>query len=137
MSEQNVALVRGIFDAAGDHEAILASLDEIVPATCTEDIEFVEMPERVDSRTYYGHEGVKQAFRRFYEQWDSHSVELLDIEDHDEQVFLNVREHAVGKGSGVPLSKILYIVYDFRGDKICRYFESYDEAVARSELTRD
>jgi hypothetical protein len=26
------------------------------------------------------------------------------------------------------------MVFSFRGDKICRYFESYDEATARREL---
>lgn len=135
MSGQNVALVKGFFEAVGgDHETLLASLDELVPATCTEDIEFVEMPDRVDSKTHHGHEGVKEAFRRFYEQWESHSVELLDIEDHGDQVFAIVRERAVGKASGVALSKDLYIVWDFRGTKICRYFESYDEGVARAAL---
>jgi ketosteroid isomerase-like protein len=134
VSEQNVALVRAILEGGGDQESILASLDELVPAIYTEDVEFIEMPDRVDSRTHHGHEGVNEAFQRFYEQWESHSAELIDVEDHGDQVFVSVREQAVGKRSGVALSKVLYVVCDFRGDKVCRYFESYDEAAARAAL---
>jgi ketosteroid isomerase-like protein len=134
VSEENVAMARAVYASNTDSEAILASLDELVPLSCTEDIEFVEMPERVDSRIYHGHEEVKQAFRRFYEQWESHSAELVDVEDHGDQVLVTLREHAVGKGSGVELTKLLYVVNDFRDGKVCRYFESYDESVARAEL---
>ena len=135
MSEQNVAIIRTIYETTGgDSEQVLASLDELVPALCTEDIEFVETPERVDARTYHGHEGVKEAFCRFYEQWESHTAELIEIEDHGDRVFAEVGEQAKGKGSGAPVTNVLYTVYEFRGDKICRYFESYDEALARREL---
>ena len=127
-------MIRAVYASDTDSEAILGALDELVPATCTEDIEFIEMPDRVDSRTYRGHEEVKQAFRRFYEQWQQHSVELVDAEDHGDQVFVTLREHATGKGSGIELSQLLYIVNDFRDGKVCRYFESYDEATARAEL---
>jgi ketosteroid isomerase-like protein len=113
---------------------MLASLDQLVPVLATEDIEFIETPERVDARTYRGHEGVKEAFRRFYEQWGSHAVEPLKLEDHGDQVFAAIREKATGKGSGAPVTNVVYTVYDFRDSRICRYFESYDEAIARAEL---
>src|SRR3954453_4367692 len=108
MSEQTVAIIRTVYETTGGgSEQVLASLDDLVPALCTEDIEFVETPERVDARTYRGHEGVKDAFRRFYEQWESHAAELIEIEDHGDRVFAAVGEQAKGKGSGVPVTNIL------------------------------
>jgi ketosteroid isomerase-like protein len=135
MSEENVAVIRGVYETTGGgSEQVLAALDELVPALCTEDIEFIETPERVDARTYRGHDGVKEAFRRFYDQWESHTGELIKIEDHGDQVFAAVGERAKGKGSGVPVTNVLYTVFGFREGKVCRYFESYDENLARGEL---
>src|SRR5947208_3048614 len=109
MSEQKGANIKaGYENNRGGSEQVLASLDELVPALCTEDVEFVETPERVDARTYHGHEGVKEAFRRFYEQWESHTGELIEIEGHGDRVFASVRELAKGKGSGAPVTNVLY-----------------------------
>jgi ketosteroid isomerase-like protein len=138
VSEQRLEMVRAFFGSGTvDLDVIMGTLDEFVPAIFTEDVEFIETPERVDSRTYRGHSGVIEAFRRFFEQWDAYSGELVDLEDHDDKVFVAVREDAHGKGSGVPVSAVNYIVVEFRGEKICRYFESYDEAVTRRELDPD
>jgi hypothetical protein len=45
----------------------MGTLEEFVPAIFTEDVEFVETPERVDSRTYpgacRGHRGVQTILR--------------------------------------------------------------------------
>jgi ketosteroid isomerase-like protein len=138
VSEQRLEMVRAFFDSGTlDLDVIMATLEEFVPAIFTEDVEFVETPERVDSRTYQGHAGVIEAFRRFFEQWDAYSAELVEVEDHDDKVFVAVREEARGKGSGAPVSSVNYVVVEFRGEKLCRYFESYDEAVTRRELDRD
>jgi ketosteroid isomerase-like protein len=135
MSEQNVAIVRGFFETAtASKEAMLAALPEAIPQVCDSDVEFVETPERVDARTYRGHDGVLQAFERWLEQWDKYSVELQELEDHGNQVFAAVRESGEGAGSGAPVEKTLYMVFTFREGKIARYFEAYDEATARAEL---
>jgi hypothetical protein len=58
LSEQNVALVRSILGSGvgEDKETMLAMLDEVVPVLFSEDVEFIETPERVDARTFHGHE---------------------------------------------------------------------------------
>ena len=135
MSEQNLELIKAIFDSGPiDTEQILATLDEWVPILYTEDVAFTETPTRIDSRTLRGHEGVKEAFTRFFEQWDTYSAELIDAEDHGERAFVVVVERATGKGSGAPVENTNYVVLDFRDGRICRYQEFYDEATARAAL---
>jgi ketosteroid isomerase-like protein len=135
VSEQRLELVRAFFGGGPlDLEAIMGTLEEFVPAIFTEDVEFTETPERVDSRTYHGHAGVIEAFTRFFEQWETYSAELVELEDHGDKVFVAMREEMRGKGSGVPVSDVNYVVVEFRGEKMCRYFESYDESVTRRKL---
>jgi hypothetical protein len=67
MSKQDVAVIKAVFDSGPiDIEQILATLDDWVPVLYTEDVAFSETPTRVDARTLHGHEGVKEAFTRFY-----------------------------------------------------------------------
>ena len=53
-----MALVRSILGSGvgEDKETMLAMLDEVVPVLFSEDVEFIETPERVDARTFHGHE---------------------------------------------------------------------------------
>ena len=69
MSEENVQCVAGIFEAADgmDKEAMLAALPDLVPQLCEPDVEWFEDPSRADSRTYRGHAGVIESFRRWLE----------------------------------------------------------------------
>jgi ketosteroid isomerase-like protein len=135
VSKQHLELIKAVFDSGQvDMEQILASLDEWIPVVYTEDVAFTETPTRVDARTLHGHDGVKEAFTRFYEQWETYSAELIDAEDHGERAFVVMTERATGKGSGVPVENTLYVVLDFREDRICRYQEFYDEAAARRVL---
>jgi ketosteroid isomerase-like protein len=136
VSEQNVALVRAILspEVGESKEAILAALEEVVPAIFTEDVEFVEMPERVDARTFHGHEGVKEAYTRYLDQWDEYSAELIEVEDHGDQVFAVGLERASGRGSAAPVEDRVHMVFDFRGDEICRYREFHDREAALGAL---
>jgi ketosteroid isomerase-like protein len=136
MSEQNVALVRAVLsrETGESKEAILAALDEGVPAIFTEDVEFIEMPERVDARTFHGHDGVKEAYMRYLDQWDAYSAEVSEVEDHGDQVFAVGLERATGRGSAAPVEGRVYMVFDFRGEKVCRYREFHDREAALQAL---
>jgi ketosteroid isomerase-like protein len=132
VSEQNVAFVRVMLspDKGASKEAILAALEEAVPAFFTEDVEFIEMPERVDARTFHGHEGVKEAYTRYLDQWDAYSAEVIEVEDHGDQVFAVGLERASGRGSAAAVEDRVHMVFDFRGEKVCRYREFHDRAAA-------
>ena len=75
MSQQNVEFVKG-FLAAGagmDKQALLAALPELIAQTCDPAIEWVEDPQRADSRVYRGHvmtfrDGKVLRYREFYDE---------------------------------------------------------------------
>jgi ketosteroid isomerase-like protein len=136
VSEENVAIVRAIFDADArtSKKEILKALPELIPVLFHADADWVEAPERVDAKTYRGHDGVRESFERWLDQWEEYSFEALRFEDHDDSVFVVARESGRGHGSGVSTDATLYMVVTFRGGKISHYREFYDEGTARAAL---
>jgi ketosteroid isomerase-like protein len=136
VSEENVAIVRAILetDAATSKEEILKALPELIPVLFHEDAEWVEAPDRVDAKTYRGHDGIRESFERWLDQWEDYSIEPLKFEDHDDGVFVVVRESGRGYGSGASTEATVYSVFTFRDGKIDQYHEFYDEAAARVAL---
>ena len=136
MSEQNVAIVRAIFerDDTWDKEEILAALPEMIPALFAPDAEWIEAPERVDAKTYRGHEGIRRSFEHWLEQWDEYRVEAERIEELGDHVLVVARERAKGQGSGAPAQATVYAVFTFRDSKVARYREFYDESAARASI---
>ena len=136
MSEENVAIVRAIFeaDATTSKEDILTALPALIPALFHPDAEWVEAPERVDAKTYRGDDGIRDSFERWLDQWEDYSFGALRFEDHDHKVFVVARESGRGHGSGAPTDAMVYSVLTFRDGKISHYREFYDEATARATL---
>ena len=136
MSEQNVAIVRAIFerDDTWDKEEILAALPEKIPALFAPDAEWIEAPERVDAKSYRGHEGIRRSFEDWLEHWDEYQVEAERIEELGDHVLVVARERAQGQGSGVPAEATVYAVFTFRDSKVARYREFYDESAARASI---
>jgi ketosteroid isomerase-like protein len=135
MSEQNVAIVRAVLDGGGQSkEAIMAALPSLIPVIFDPEVEFIETPERVDARTFHGHQGVQEAFERFFDQWSEYSIETLGVEDHDDKVFASILEHGRGDASGATVDATLYVVFTFRDGKVVRYEEFYDENAARGAV---
>jgi len=134
VSEENVAIVRAIFDtdATTSKEAILKALPEVIPVLFHPDAEWIEAPERVDRKTYRGHEGIRQSFERWLDHWGEYRVDAERFEDHGDHVLVVVRESGKGHGSGASTDATVYAVFTFREGKVSRYCEFYDEAAARA-----
>lgn len=137
MSEENVATVRAIFDtgATTSKEEILKALPEAIPVLFHPDAEWIEAPERVDSTSHRGHDGIRESFERWLEQWDDYRFEAEHFEDHGNQVLVVARESGEGHGSGASTEATLFSVLSFRDGKVSRYQEFYDEAAARAALS--
>lgn len=136
MSEENVAIVRAIFeaDATISKDEILKALPELIPALFHADAEWAEAPERVDANTYVGHDGIRESFEKWLDQWEAYSFEALRLEDHDDKVFVVARESGRGHGSRASTAATVYSVIAFRDGKISHYREFYDETAARAAL---
>jgi len=77
MSQENVEFLETLFAGAADMEkqALLDALPNLIAQTCDPDIEWVEDPRRADRRVYRGHEGVRESWERWLENFDEQGVE--------------------------------------------------------------
>ena len=132
MSQENVEFVKGFLTAGADadKQALLAALPEVIAQMCDPEIEWIEDPQRPDSRIYRGHDGVRESFERWLDQWDEYGMEAERFADYGDDVFVVAREHGRGATSGATVSARIYLVFTFREGKVLRYREFYDEAEA-------
>jgi uncharacterized protein len=132
MSQENVDFVRSMF-AAGesmDRDALLAALPEILEQICDPEIEWIEDPQRADGRVYRGHDGVRESWEQWFDQWEEYGFEVERIVDCGNAVLAVTREQGRGMTSGATASARNFIVMTFRDGKILRYQEFSDEAEA-------
>jgi ketosteroid isomerase-like protein len=132
MSQENVEFLEGFVAGAADmdKEAILAVLPDLIAQTCHPDIEWIEDPQRADGRIYRGHEGVRESFERWLEDFEEYGFEVERFVDCGDDVLVVAREHGRGAASGASVSSRIYAIYTFRAGKIARYREFYDEQAA-------
>jgi hypothetical protein len=102
MSRANVEFVEGLWagTAGSDKQALLAALPELIAQTCDPEIEWVEDPQRPDSRIYRGHRGVRESWEGWLEGFDEYSFEIEDVVDCGDDVLVVSRERAQGASSG-------------------------------------
>jgi ketosteroid isomerase-like protein len=132
MSQENMEFVKALFaaDSGMDKEALLAALPELIAQTCDPEIEWYEDPQRADARVYRGHSGVRESWERWLDHWDEYGTEAERFVDCGDDVLVVAREHGRGARSGVTVSARIFIVITFRGGKVLRYREFYEEAAA-------
>ena len=132
MAQENVDFLKALFaGAAGlDKQAMLDALPELIAQTCDPAIEWVEDPQRADRRVYHGHAGVRESWKRWLENFDEYGFEVERIVDAGDRVLVVACEQGRGSLSGATISQRIYSVFSFRGGKIARYEEFYDERAA-------
>jgi ketosteroid isomerase-like protein len=129
MSRENVEFLEGLFAGAKemDKEALLGALPELIAQACDPEIEWVEDPRRADRRVHRGHEGVRESFERWLENFDEYGVEVERMVDCGDKVLVYASEEGRGSLSGATISQRNYTVYTFRDGKVARYEEFYEE----------
>jgi ketosteroid isomerase-like protein len=99
-------------------------------AICDPEVEFLSML-AVDGRAYIGHDGIRQYFDDIESAWEQWRVEVLETaEAPDGRVIIEMTMHALGKGSGAPLSEFAAHVWTLRGGKLLRNTPFRDRAEA-------
>jgi ketosteroid isomerase-like protein len=129
VSQENVEFLTNLFAATDslEKDALVAMLPEMIPEICDPEVEWVEDPSRADGRTYHGHDGVRESFERWLEDFETYRFEAENITDHGDRVLVTAVEHGRGSASGAEVSSRIYTVFTFRGEKILRYEEFYVE----------
>ena len=116
MSQENVDVVRAAFRffEQGDIDGVLSLADKNV--VVTQSVELLGA-----SRHQYGHEGVREAFGFWPEQWDEFRIEILRVTDVGDRVLVETIQRGRGKGSGVEVEMPFSFVFAVRAGKIAEW----------------
>ncbi len=133
MSQENVDLVRGIYDAfaAGDVPAVLAAMS---PDMIWNEAENFPLADR---NPYVGHDAIVQGvFVRLAEQWDGFAVEVDEVLDAGDTVV--ALGHYVGshRATGKAIRAQLAHVWRIEGNKATR-FQQYTDTLQVARATGD
>ncbi len=129
MSQENVEIVRRVYDAAARRDAasVLALYDP--------DVELDNSPLEVvgwGGGVYRGHEGLRSFFREWHEAWAVIEYDFEDLIDAPgEHVISAVTRRGRGRASGAEVKLALALVWTIRDGKVVRvvWFPSREEAL--------
>jgi ketosteroid isomerase-like protein len=130
VSAENVEIVRRSIEAylAGDNAAALEAYDPAVVFDATV---------RPEGQIYHGRAGVAEAMRVWTGAWEDFRIEPIEFIDAGDRVLFIERESGRGKGSGVEIDQIGYILFTLRDGLIVHWkgMLDRDEAFAAAGLT--
>ena len=118
MSQENVEIVRSIYDA-------VARRDDVTPfEVYAEDIVFDLSKARRAALNpqpvYHGHEGVRQGWRDLLSVFGEVDFEVEELIDAGDRVLAAIREREVGRASGVPVETTHLAVWTLADGKVIR-----------------
>jgi ketosteroid isomerase-like protein len=121
MSQENVEEVRKLWEAWQEGDpADLGDLSLLDAEILYEDN---SLPDHL-GETYHGHEGVRRAWARFIEPWESFDNQLEWARDAGDDVVSCHRVQGRGKASGMEVDGRYAYLWRFRGGKVV-YLKSY------------
>jgi ketosteroid isomerase-like protein len=133
MTSENFGIIHDWIEAFNrrDFDAAVDTLDP--------EAELHEWPTAPGARTYHGHDGARQAIESWFEAWEWMQVEVEDIVDVGDRVFVTLHQRAKGKGSAVEVEMRSFNVYTFRDGLVTRMelFTEREPAIAAAGLTPD
>ena len=133
MSEENVEIVRRLFDA---FQAALARNDPgawFDSEALADEAEWILFPGFPGPESYRGRDGFVEFMRTWTEDFEDWSIELERLIDAgDDRVVALFRQRATGKGSGVPVELHFAQVHELMGHRVIRV-RNYAEATEALE----
>jgi ketosteroid isomerase-like protein len=137
MSQENVALVRRIYDA-------VARRDVVTPfEVYAEDIVWDVSNWRVAAMglkpVYRGHEGVRECWREILSVFGEVDFEVETLIEAGDQVFAVIREREIGRASGVPVETTHLAVWNLADGKVTqmRIFDDRQQALEVAGLSEE
>jgi ketosteroid isomerase-like protein len=113
MSQENVELVRGMYEAfhRGDFDTALASFDPAVE---------VDASVRVDEGVGHGRDAVATVVGRWVGAWDDWREDIEEMRDLGRHVLVVSTQRGRAKGSGIEVETRYSVLYEVRGGTITR-----------------
>ena len=133
MSQENVEIVRRLFDASGrrDSETLLSLYDPSVvwDVSRTDGADF-------DGGIFHGHEGLRRWHLAWYAAWENTDNDLDEVVDAGGKVFTATTQRARGKASGVEIELKQWAVWTVENAKVTRvdWFTDRQEALEAAGL---
>ncbi|MDQ3729246.1 MAG: nuclear transport factor 2 family protein [Actinomycetota bacterium] len=135
MSEENVEVVRRVFEAAGrrDSAAVLALYDLDVEW----DMARGALGGVVDRDVYHGHEGLRRYFRLRSEAWETITDECEELIDAGEHVISTATVRGRGRASGAEVEENQSGIWTIREGKVVRvvWFPTREAALKAAGLS--
>ena len=125
MSEQNVDVVRGIWEADRRRDV------EAVHAAYAPDIEWEDHAGLWgDWGVARGPDGIRQAWRRWYEAFEDVHMEFGEVAAEGDVVVVTYELSARGRGSGVEVQQSITLIWTLEAGKVVRIRAYTDRAEA-------
>jgi ketosteroid isomerase-like protein len=127
MSDENAGRLRAIY--AEWAKGNLAAGEELY----AEDVAFLPMAE---GRELLDRDGFRRFMRSFLTEWEDFTSAAVEMEDLGDKILVTERQHATGKGSGIEIDQLFYVVWTFRDGRVVsvRWDSELSEARAAAGL---
>jgi len=136
MSEENVEIVRRLYDAAARHDT--SKVLDFYDPEIEWDISHAPARDMMGKEhAFYGHEGLRTFFRHWYEAWKHVEPDLEELIDAGDQVISVETTRGRGRTSGAVVELPHAAVWTFREGKIVKvvWFGSRSEALEAAGLS--
>ena len=136
MSEQNVAVVRRIYEAVTQRDVVTPF--ELYAEDIVWDISRSSRGTMIGEPIAQGHQAVRQAWTDLVSAFGDVDFDLADLIDAGDKVFACVHDRAVGRTSGAPVQSVHYAVWTVADGKVKRLevFDDRQEAQRAAGLGR-
>ena len=132
MSQENVEIVRQVYEAAARHDAerIFSLYDPEV------ELDASRIAAVWTTGVYRGHEGLRAFFREWNEAWEDVDYSYEELIDAGDLVVSVVTRHGRGRASGVEVERPFALVWTVRNGKVKRvaWFLARAEALEAAGL---
>jgi ketosteroid isomerase-like protein len=116
MSQENVDLVRGLYEAFARGDAVTPF--EVYSEDMVWDVSNARRGWLGSKPVYQGHEGVRQFWRDGLSAFGAVDLNVEELVDGGDQVMAVIRERDVGRASGVPVETRHFAVWTVAGSKV-------------------
>lgn len=118
MSQKNLDVVRGIYDAVARRDADAPF--ELYAEDIVWDLSNWRRAALDPKAVYRGHEGVRDAWRDALSVWGEVDFEVEELIDAGGHVLAVIHERQVGRASGAPVESTHVAVWSLAGGKVVR-----------------
>jgi ketosteroid isomerase-like protein len=135
MSEENVEVVRGIYEAAARRDDVTPF--DVYAEDIVWDLSNAGRAMLLPKPVYHGHEGVRQFWRDRLSAFREIDFEVEELIDAGDQVLATIREREVGRASGAPVEVTHLAVFTLADGKVTQLqvFDDRQQALEAARLS--